>query len=84
MSKSFSCDYITIRRNGDRWDAREEKNKEKDDRFWLLWGIFNEYIKQIFMAELRKANFDICKLTFANLLKINHVKRDKEKNWFKL
>ena len=57
-SKLFSCDYVTIRQNAARWDAREEKNQEKDDGFWLLWGILNEYIKQnIIMAELRKANF---------------------------
>ena len=46
--------------------CREEKDKEKDDGFLLLWGIFNKYIKQnIIMAELRKANFhsvDIFKL----------------------
>ena len=57
----------TIRRNVARRDPREEKNKEKDDGFLLLWGIFNKYIKQnIIMAELRKANFhsvNICKLT---------------------
>ena len=41
-----------------RWDAREEKNKEKDDGFWLLSGIFSEYIKQnIIMADLGKVNF---------------------------
>ena len=67
MSKLFSCDYITIHRNVARWDSREEKNKEKDDGFLLLWGIFNEYIKQnIIMAKWRKANFhsvNTCKLT---------------------
>ena len=46
--------------------CREEKDKENDDGFLLLWGIFNKYIKQnIIMAELRKANFhsvDIFKL----------------------
>ena len=66
MSKLLLCDYLTIRRNVARWDAREERNKEKDDEFWLVWGIFNEYIKQnIILAELRKANFpwvDICRL----------------------
>ena len=66
MSKLFSCDYLTIRWNVSRWDAREENNKEKHDRFILLWGIINEYIKQNFiMAELRKANFysvGICNL----------------------
>ena len=29
----------------------------KNDGFWLLWGIFKEYIKQnIILAVLRKAN----------------------------
>ena len=50
----------------DRWDPREEGNQEKDDGFWLMWGIFKEYIKQnITMAVLGKANFhlvDICRL----------------------
>ena len=66
MSKLFSCDYLTIRRNVARWNAREERNQEEDDGFWLLSGIFNEYIKQnIIMAELKKASFhsdDICRL----------------------
>ena len=66
MSKLFSCNYLTICRNVARWDAREESNQQKDDGFWLLWGIFNEYIKQnIFMAVLRKANSHsvvICRL----------------------
>ena len=65
MSKLFSCDYLTIRQNVARWDAKEERNQEKDDGFWLLWGIFNQYTKQnVIMAKLRKANFyavDICR-----------------------
>ena len=55
MSKLFLCDYFTI-----GWNVnREGKNKKKkSDGFWLLWGIFNEYIKQnVIMAMLRKANF---------------------------
>ena len=40
------CDYLNICRNVARSDAREERNQEKVDGFWLLWGIFNEYIKQ--------------------------------------
>ena len=71
MSKLFSCNYLTICRNVARWDAREESNHQKDDGFWLLWGIFNEYSKQnIIEAELRKANFhsaDICRC---------HLKKD--------
>ena len=39
------------------WDVRKEKNKEKDDEFWLLWGVFNDYIKQnIIMVVLRKVD----------------------------
>ena len=58
MSKLLSWDFLTIRQIVARWDAREERNKGKDDGFWLLWEIFNKYIKQnIIMAELRKANF---------------------------
>ena len=57
--------YLTIRQNIARWDTSEERNQGKDDRFWLLWGIF-KYIKQnIIMVVLRKAKFcsvDICRL----------------------
>ena len=54
----------------------------KNYGFWVLWGIFKEYIKQnIIMAVLRKANSHsvaICGL----IKKINTVKRrSKEKNW---
>ena len=58
MSKLFLFDYLTIRRNVVNWDAREEKNKEKNDGFLLLWGIFNKYIKQnIIIAESRVAKW---------------------------
>ena len=34
-----------------------ESSTGKNDGFWLLWGIFKEYIKQnIIMAVLRKVN----------------------------
>ena len=56
--KLFSFDYLNIRRNVVSWDAREEKNKEKDDGFLLLWGIFNKYIKEdIIMGELKVLNW---------------------------
>ena len=75
MSKSFSCDYLTIRRNVTRWDAREKKNTEKDDGFLLLWGIFNEFIKQnIIMEELRKANFH--SVDISKLIKNQSCKKD--------
>ena len=62
MSKLFPCDCLTI-----HWNvAREERNQEKKDGFWFLWGMFNEYIKQnIVMVVLRKANIHsvyICRL----------------------
>ena len=81
MSNLFSCDCLTIRRKGAR-DAREEKNQEKDDGFWLMWGISNEYIKQnIIMAVLRNANFrsvNICRL-----IKNQSCKKGQgEKLWF--
>ena len=83
MSKLFSCDYLTIRRNVARWDARAEKNKETDDGFILLWGIINKYIKQnIIMAELRKANFysiGSCKLIKNQSCK-NRSKRKTDSN----
>ena len=54
--------------------AREKGNQEKDDVFWLLWGILKEYIKpNIIMAVLGKANFhsvDIC------ILIKNNIKKD--------
>ena len=56
MSKLFSNDYLTIRRNvRARWDANEERHQKKR---CLLWGIFNDYIKQnIVMVELKKNKF---------------------------
>ena len=66
MSTLFSCDSHTTRQNVARRDTKEQRNKEKDDGFWLLWGILNEFIEQnIIMVELRKSNFhsvDICRL----------------------
>ena len=76
--------YLTIRWNVAWWDARAKRNQEKHDEFWLLWGIFKDYIKQnIIMAVLRKASFhsvDICKLMKNQSCK----KKVKEENWFKL
>ena len=36
FSKLLSCDYLTIYENVARWDAKEERNREKVDEFWLL------------------------------------------------
>ena len=74
-SKLFSCDYghYTLWWNVAKMkryiDLYEEINTEpltgKNDRFWLLWETFKEYIKQnVIMAVLRKTNFhsvDICR-----------------------
>ena len=44
-----------------------ERLTGKNDGFWLLWGIFKQYIKQnIIMAVSTKAHansFAICRLT---------------------
>ena len=47
-----------------RWNVNLEEldtklvQQEKIYEFWVLWGIFKEYIKQnIIMAVLRKVNF---------------------------
>ena len=53
-------------------------NQEKSDGFWLLWGIFNVYIKQnIITAELKKKQIFI-QLMFTDWWKINHVKEGQE------
>ena len=59
ISKLFSCNYLTSRWNerGD-WSLvlKLQFNQEENDRFRLLWGIFNEYIKQnVIMAVFREA-----------------------------
>ena len=62
MSKLFSYDYdlynvVKCRRilNFEKMDSGPYAGK--NDRFWLLRGMFKEYIKQnIITAVLRKAN----------------------------
>ena len=69
--KLFSYDhdhYDVVKRrqnlNFDKMDSAPYTRK--NDGFWLLWGIFKEYIKQnIITAMLRKANAHsvaICRL----------------------
>ena len=37
-----------------------EPSIEKNNKFWLVWGIFSDYIKQIInMAEWTKVNCDL-------------------------
>ena len=85
MSKLFSCDYLIIRWN----PANEERNQVKNDGFWLLWGIFNNYIKQNnFIAVLRKTSFhsvDICRLMKSQSCKKRSTRKtDSNFNFFKL
>ena len=57
----------------------------KNYGFWVLWGIFKEYIKQnIIMAVLRKANSH--SVAICRLIKKNQYRKrwSKEKNWLKL
>ena len=73
MSKLFLCDYDEISPKSDFW--RDRYLNRKNDGFWLLWGIFKEYIKQnIIMAVLRKANSYSVGLQIDK--KINYVKED--------
>ena len=53
-----------------------ERLAGKNDGFWLLWGIFEEYIKQnIIMAVLRKTHsHSVCDLQIDK--EINNVKED--------
>ena len=80
MSKLFLCDYdhydmMKCRRNVNFEEIDTEPSTGKNDGFWLLWGIFKEYIKEnIIMTVLRKANshsVDICRF-----IKNKYVKED--------
>ena len=66
MSKLFSCDSLTSRRNvEERLIIDTEVSIKKKMMNFDYWGIFNEYIKQnIIMAVLRKVAF--IQLTFAD------------------
>ena len=70
MQKLLSCDYNHYERHGEispKCDEEmdTERSTGKNDGFWLLWGIFKEYIKQNFIAVLRKTHSHsvvICRL----------------------
>ena len=66
MSKLFSCDSLTSRRNvEERLIIDTEVSVRKKMMNFDYWGIFNKYIKQnIIMAVLRKVAF--IQLTFAD------------------
>ena len=55
MSKLFSYDGVVKCHRNLNFDTASYTGK--NDRVWLLWGIFKEYLKQnIITAVLRKAN----------------------------
>ena len=58
MSKLFSYDgVVKFRRNLKFEKIDTASYTGKNAEFWLLWGIFKEYLKQnIITAVLRKAN----------------------------
>ena len=63
--------------------SRKLNSTRKNNGFWLLWGIFKEYIRQnIIMVVFREANshsVDICRMQ-----KNQCKRRSWRKNWFKL
>ena len=84
MSKLFLCYYspvVEISRRDWLLILGFQLNKEKNDGFWLLWGTFNECIKQnIIKAVLRKANahsVDICRLMENQW----YIKKDQGEKW---
>ena len=62
MSRLFSCDYDHYDMIKSHWTVNfyemdTEPSAGKNDGFWLLSGIFKEYMKQKkLMAVLRKVN----------------------------
>ena len=71
MSKLLLCDYDhseQYREISAKCDEEmdTERSTGENDGFWILWGIFKEYIEQnIVMAVLRKAHSHsvvICRL----------------------
>ena len=72
----FSGNCFNMNTNIERDFCISVPLRGKSDRFWWLWGILNEYIKQIvIMAVFRKENFHI-QLTFADGWKINNAVED--------
>ena len=59
-------DMVKCRRNVNFEEMDTEHSTGKNDKFWLLWGIFQENIKENIIVEvLRKENyhsFVICRL----------------------
>ena len=50
------CDVVKCSRNLNFEKMDTAPYTAKNDGFWLLWGIFKEYIKQNITTVLRKAN----------------------------
>ena len=70
MTTIAKSNMVKCRGNVNFEEMATERLTGKNDGFWLLWGIFKEYMKQsIIMAVLRKAHsysVVICKLIKKN------------------
>ena len=70
MTTIATSNMVKCRGNVNFEEMGNERLTGKNDGFWLLWGIFKEYMKQsIIMAVLRKAHsysVVICKLIKKN------------------
>ena len=70
MTTIATSNMVKCRGNVNFEEMGTERLTGKNDGFWLLWGIFKEYMKQsIIMAVLRKAHsysVVICKLIKKN------------------
>ena len=71
LKNKFSCDYghydiVKYHRNVNFEEIDTEPSTTKNDGFWLLRGLYKEYIKQnVIMTVLKKANSHsvvICRL----------------------
>ena len=83
----YHCHYgmVKCRQIVNFEETDTEWSTGKNYGFWVLRGIFKEYIKQnIIMAVLRKANSH--SVAICRLIKKNQYRKrwSKEKNWLKL
>ena len=68
MSKLFLCGYLTTHysmvkclQNDNFEEIDTETSTGENDRVWLLWGIFKEYIRQniYYDGSIKKSKFQI-------------------------
>ena len=52
-----------------------ERLTGKNDGFWLLWGIFKQYIKQILLWQCQQKHM-LIHLWFADWQKISNIKEN--------